>query len=241
MSFLSCHDASLDTRVIINLLSETMMISQLKFHICLLCVVIQCISFSNSLRITPSLSSIRIRTLNPSFATSDIADTSSSQQSRFAPEGTHYCQCGYCKSAYILPKTMIEKEKGSRVKCSVCQKEWYQSFEKLATTSKAVYLTDLQEEKIKEVKRIISDTNVPKYPRIDRHEIFVGSIPFSYSDANLAELFAEYGIVNSYIVKDQQQNSRGFGFVEVGVFEPILVALVDVSGFLSFFLFLSSS
>lgn len=128
---------------------------------------------------------------------------------------------------------MIEKEKGSRVKCSVCQKEWYQSFERLPTTSKAVYLTDLQEEKIKEVKRIISDTNVPKYPRIDRHEIFVGSIPFSYSDANLAELFAEYGIVNSYIVKDQQQSSRGFGFVEVGVFESVSVALVEVSGFLS--------
>eukprot|EP01040_Poterioochromonas_malhamensis_P002835 gene2835-3019_t len=126
---------------------------------------------------------------------------------------------------------MIEKEKGSRVKCSVCQKEWYQSFERLPTTSKAVYLTDLQEEKIKEVKRIISETNVPKYPRIDRHEIFVGSIPFSYSDANLAELFAEYGIVNSYIVKDQQQNSRGFGFVELSSLEDAQRAIEEMSNF----------
>lgn len=48
-------------------------------------------------------------------------------------------------------------------------------------------------------------------------KLFVGSLPFRMSDDDLAELFKEYGTVDSArIIMDRETNrSRGFGFVEM--------------------------
>lgn len=48
-------------------------------------------------------------------------------------------------------------------------------------------------------------------------KLFVGSLPFRMSDDDLAELFKEYGTVESArIIMDRETNrSRGFGFVEM--------------------------
>jgi RNA recognition motif-containing protein len=47
--------------------------------------------------------------------------------------------------------------------------------------------------------------------------IFVGNLPWSTTDTELAELFSEYGEVNrAKIVTDRETNrSRGFGFVDM--------------------------
>ena len=47
--------------------------------------------------------------------------------------------------------------------------------------------------------------------------IYVGNLPFKTTDADLEELFAEYGAVDSAVViKDRDTGrSRGFGFVEM--------------------------
>ncbi|MDR0518088.1 MAG: RNA-binding protein [Fibromonadaceae bacterium] len=47
--------------------------------------------------------------------------------------------------------------------------------------------------------------------------IYVGSLPFTFSDEQLGELFAEFGEVKSAkVITDRETNrSRGFGFVEM--------------------------
>ena len=47
--------------------------------------------------------------------------------------------------------------------------------------------------------------------------IYVGNIPFSYSNEDLERLFAEYGAVGSAkVITDRDTGrSRGFGFVEM--------------------------
>lgn len=49
-----------------------------------------------------------------------------------------------------------------------------------------------------------------------KNKLFVGSLPWSTTDAQLQELFAQYGEVTSArVVTDRETGrSRGFGFVE---------------------------
>lgn len=48
------------------------------------------------------------------------------------------------------------------------------------------------------------------------YKLFVGGLPFSTSDEELAQIFGEYGTVTSaVVVKDRDTGrSKGFGFVE---------------------------
>jgi len=48
------------------------------------------------------------------------------------------------------------------------------------------------------------------------YRLFVGSLPFSTTDEELEQLFAEYGKVNSArVITDREtRRSKGFGFVE---------------------------
>lgn len=48
-------------------------------------------------------------------------------------------------------------------------------------------------------------------------KLYVGNLPFSTSDENLSDLFADYGtVVSAKIITDRETGrSRGFGFVEM--------------------------
>lgn len=70
-------------------------------------------------------------------------------------------------------------------------------------------------EKIADVKRIISESNWPKYPRVDRFGLFVGNLPYSYGETDVADLFAEYGVLAVALVRDPEGASKGFAFIEV--------------------------
>ena len=63
-------------------------------------------------------------------------------------------------------------------------------------------------------------------------KLFVGSLPFSMSDDDLAELFKEYGEVESArIILDRETNrSRGFGFVEFGNDDEAAAAIKGLDG-----------
>ena len=58
-------------------------------------------------------------------------------------------------------------------------------------------------------------------------KLFVGNLPFSTSDADLEELFAQAGAVESVnIITDKfSGRSRGFGFVEMGSQEEAQAAI----------------
>jgi RNA recognition motif-containing protein len=45
--------------------------------------------------------------------------------------------------------------------------------------------------------------------------LFVGNLPWSMTEQGLTDLFAEFGGSNPMIPKNEQDRSKGFGFVEV--------------------------
>jgi RNA recognition motif-containing protein len=63
-------------------------------------------------------------------------------------------------------------------------------------------------------------------------KIYVGGLPYSAVDAQLAELFAAYGTVTSArVITDKYTNrSRGFGFVEMSTSEEARAAIGGLNG-----------
>jgi RNA recognition motif-containing protein len=62
--------------------------------------------------------------------------------------------------------------------------------------------------------------------------LYVGNLPFSYTSANLQDLFGAHGSVTSaQVVMDRVTNrSRGFGFVEFATGEAADKAIAELTG-----------
>ena len=82
----------------------------------------------------------------------------------YQPDGTSYIMCGACKTAYVVEHDQFANG-GRRVRCSVCNKEWFQNDDKVQKTNNEYRLTEMSGEKVAEVKQILADRNFPKYPR----------------------------------------------------------------------------
>lgn len=128
--------------------------------------------------------------------------------------GVTFCVCGDCKTAYKLAESEL-KGKGKRVRCGVCEKEWFQTMDRIVRVDKGNQLIPLSDSKLAEVKKIMAESNFPRFARNDRVEVFVGNFPYSFVEKDLYDLFAEYGVTSVSLARDPQQASKGFGFVEV--------------------------
>lgn len=64
------------------------------------------------------------------------------------------------------------------------------------------------------------------------NKLFVGSLPWATSDADLADLFAKFGtVVSAKIITDRETGrSRGFGFVEFDNEESANNAVTALNG-----------
>ena len=125
-----------------------------------------------------------------------------------------YIMCSSCKTAYVVGDHELGR-RGMRVRCGVCDKEWYQSGERLLKTDGQNRLFNMTEEKVADVRKAISDRNWPKWPLTDRIGIFVGNLPYDYSEKEIGELFGEYGVTAISLVKDPAGVSKGFAFIEL--------------------------
>ena len=63
-------------------------------------------------------------------------------------------------------------------------------------------------------------------------KLFVGSLPYSVNDEQLEQLFAEFGSVESAkVIIDRYSNqSKGFGFVEMGNDDEAKAAIEQLNG-----------
>jgi cold-inducible RNA-binding protein len=64
-------------------------------------------------------------------------------------------------------------------------------------------------------------------------KLFVGSLPYSVDDAQLSDLFASCGtVVSAKVILDREQNNRskGFGFVEMSTEEEAKKAVDTMNG-----------
>jgi cold-inducible RNA-binding protein len=62
--------------------------------------------------------------------------------------------------------------------------------------------------------------------------LYVGNLPFSYTSANLEDIFGVHGqVTQAQVVMDRVTNrSRGFGFVEFATGEAADKAIADLNG-----------
>ena len=129
-------------------------------------------------------------------------------------DGTGYIMCSSCKSAFAISETELGR-RGCRVRCGVCDKEWYQSGERLLTTDATNVLAAMSEDKVTEIRKSIAERNWPKYPKVDKIGIFVGNLPYDFTEKEMADIFSEYGVTGISLVRDPTGVSKGFGFVEL--------------------------
>jgi DNA-directed RNA polymerase subunit RPC12/RpoP len=153
----------------------------------------------------------------------------STEQSRTSetPLNTPYCICPQCKSAYFLKeKHLAEAYSRSRnvaliMRCSLCSKEWFQDLSRISVANDSMIFQDIDEDQQNEIRaKLMTVPYLRGSPVPPKYSLFVSNIPSEYTRIDFAELFAEYGILNAFLVCDYQQQSRGFGFVHVSPLFP---------------------
>jgi hypothetical protein len=151
--------------------------------------------------------------------TLDSPLTDREKESKY-PIGTKFFQCGQCKSAYIMNFTEIKS--GSRVKCSVCSKVWFQSIDKLSEVTSTLSLKERGGDLTARAGNLTN--NAYSYGSSnEKVSIFIGDLPLEFTEKEVGDLFAEYGLLHMVVAKDQNKVSRGFAFIEVGIFFKIFL------------------
>lgn len=130
-----------------------------------------------------------------------------------APVGSRFCFCSVCRSAFLFSASQLES-KGNLVRCSICEKEWYQSTDRLQRSDELDYFTFLSEDHVSTVKNTLKENKKIKNTR-NKFEVFVGNIPTSWQEKDLLDIFADYGILSVTLSRDSFGECKGFGFVEV--------------------------
>lgn len=153
------------------------------------------------------------RGLETEFPKVKLRLASSKGPIKYEDEGTQYIMCSQCKSSFLYDEELFGA-KGRKVCCGVCQKEWFQSGNRVLTTDKSNYLMGMKEQKVGEIRKAIEMRNWPRFPKTDRIGVFVGNLPYNYDEKEIGEIFAEYGITNISLVRDPTGLSKGFAFVE---------------------------
>eukprot|EP01041_Mallomonas_annulata_P010287 gene10287-21466_t len=140
-----------------------------------------------------------------------------------------YVMCSLCKSAYIVHDKEVRR--GTKVRCGVCDKEWFQSGDRMMMTDDSYDIVNMTDTKVADVKRILADKNFPKYPRVDKFPIFVGNLPYTFEEKDICDLFAEYGIVNVALVRDPAGQSKGYAFIETSTMEDAELLIKEMHMF----------
>ena len=143
----------------------------------------------------------------------NLVSTKDKGDNKYMDEGTQYIMCSQCKSSYVYDEEVFGT-RGRKVKCGVCNKEWFQSGTRVLTTDKSNSLMGMTEEKVAKIRSSIEMRNWPRFPKTDKIGIFVGNLPYNYDEKEIGEIFAEYGITNISLVRDPTGLSKGFAFIE---------------------------
>ena len=124
------------------------------------------------------------------------------------PEGTSYIMCSSCKAAFLMDESKLAK-RSVRVRCSVCQKEWFQTSERLLRLDNLHHIQNMTEDKVQEVRRTLNEN---RWSRSKGISIFVGNLPYTYDETAIGDLFGEYGTKSEYLTNNMCFLSPQFNF-----------------------------
>ena len=173
----------------------------------------------------PAIVASDVTTIIPEITKFPTKISDAKEELNYQPQGTSYCICSQCKTAYLIDITILSS-KGLRVQCNVCDKDWFQTPERLMRTDEYHVITKMNDDKVLQVKKIIAEKNFPKYPRVDKVGVFIGNLPYTYTEKEIGDLFGEYGLTNIALVKDAEQQSKGYGFLEVTLVVIVFIMMI---------------
>lgn len=180
------------------------------------------------------------------------------------PDSTYYTRCGMCTASYELDPTKFGR--GKKVECAVCSNQWFQKVDRLMVLKDVEGFKDYpvedkddiieQQNKARKeryrARNIERESGLPRgggrYESGDRRDsarrgrnysqfsVFIGNLPFSCTEEQLAELFRDKLSVNRIsIVKDPTGRSKGFAFADLNSDSEVQFAVntfdgVDIDG-----------
>ena len=123
----------------------------------------------------------------PSSNSNDFNASSSSLD-----DNGYYISCGSCKSVFLFKNTKELDHaigtKGSRVKCSVCDKQWFQGVEKVTKIEdNQVSFHPISSQRAEEMKKFILDNNWARNPKGDKIDLFIGNLPFNFDENDISK------------------------------------------------------
>ena len=60
----------------------------------------------------------------------------------------------------------------------------------------------MTETKVVELKAAINAQQWPKNPKVDKIGVFIGNLPYTYTEKELGEIFAEYGVTGMLLITE---------------------------------------
>lgn len=89
-------------------------------------------------------------------------------------------------TAYLMTEAGLGK-RSLRVRCYVCEKEWFQTTERLLKTDNQHHLQNMTEDKIDEVRRLNQAMNWQSRQsgRKDKVGVFVGNLPYTFDEVKM--------------------------------------------------------
>ena len=101
-----------------------------------------------------------------------------------------------------------------RVKCFVCEKEWFQTTERLLKTNNQHHLQIMNEDKIAEVRRTQQAMNWQSRQtgRIDKVGVFVGNLPYTFDEVNILLVHFVQAYLLEMMLKRFETDNRAYPF-----------------------------
>jgi hypothetical protein len=125
------------------------------------------------------------------FTKDNNISSSSSTNADTNIDNGYYFSCGSCKSVFLF-KNAKELEhgigtKGSRVRCSVCDKQWFQGLDKVSKIDETVSFYPISNQRAEEMKKFILDNNWARNPKGDKIDLFIGNLPFNFDENDISK------------------------------------------------------
>jgi predicted Zn finger-like uncharacterized protein len=142
-----------------------------------------------------------------------------------------YVRCGKCQTVYAITEQDLGiNNNGRRLECAVCNHSWFQSKDRLMKVDTSAYeLIPLPERDLERIQNNMEQGKSPKF--LGAKKLYVGNIAFECHEDDFYDLFARCGEVGDVsLVRDEEGNNRGFGFITMRTEEAANKAIETLDG-----------